>query len=257
MKFPALAFGLLLSLPATSAGAVEPPSSMERLTMAPAQARAQADADLQSLLTPPSRFVKQGRRFREAGFRIQPFGTGLKGVCRQDGLKLLYAPVKRGDANGDFGQKPYTAEMVTRYHVSHPEQPTQVQAGDEPLWDPHCRGLDPDAAGWFTAATADQAAQGLRTLYLAVAEVQAGRLPPSGCDNLSGMAMTCRDTVATYAVPAQVTYVVTCPAPDGRLCYRIEVGANIQLTITAQGDKTTLEPGPVLSMGIEQIIIMN
>lgn len=249
---------VLLALPAV--GDAQQASTRQLEALSPRAANRAIQADLLSILKPTGR-IDSGmlRMLHGVALTTRAHGTRVHGVCERDAVTLWYAPAEgaEGGRAEDVPVQPYSLQSSPTFLFLTPPGPDGFVQADAPrVWSAECRAADRRDDGWFSADDEFSAVQGALALQLAVQEVRAGRLKPEPCANLNDRSQTCAQAILAVGELSRIGSIEACPAAEGSFCYVIDLDGSTTLTITGQGDRRPAAPSAILSIAIEQYIIV-
>lgn len=249
---------LLMALPAV--GEARQSSTRQLEALLPRAANRTVQADLLSILKPTGR-IDSGmfRMLHGVGLTTRAHGTRFHGVCERDAVTLWYAPAAgaEGGKAEDVPVQPYSLQSSPTFLFLSPPGPDGFAQADDPLvWSAECRTADRRDDGWFSADDEFSAVQGALALQLAVQEIRAGRLKPEPCANLNDRSQTCAQAILAVGELSRIGGIAVCPAAEGSFCYVVDLDGSTTLTITGRGDHRTAAPSAILSIAIEQYIIV-
>jgi hypothetical protein len=214
-----------------------------------------------SILKPINR-IDSGmfRSLRGVGLTTHTFGTTFHGVCERDGLSLSYAPAIAADTREkpeDQSIKPYGLKAFSAFLFLSPPEPNGFVQEDRPMvWSAECQSADKIEEGWFVAEDAFSAVQGALMFRLMLDGIKTDSLRPLPCPELLDKAQTCAQAILTIGDLSKIDSIAACSAPEGSLCYVVDLNGSTRLTITGQGDNRSVRPSAILSVTIEQYIVV-
>jgi hypothetical protein len=223
-------------IPALAAAQPERMSTHELEALRPAPANRTAQRDLLSILEPVKAF-RSGMflRLRGVTFATRPYGTEVDGVCRRDALHLRYALAEAGTVDKDAPLRPYGVEATALFHVAHLPRSSGKPSDASPVqWTSDCHvGED---ASWFEAKDAQEAAKVAGLLAMARDQVKAGAVKLAPCNVVVERGQSCAQQVLAAADPGRIEAAEACDAPEGSICYKINLPGQITLTVVAAVD---------------------
>jgi len=246
-----IAAGLLASTP-LQAQDVMTTRQMEALS--PREANRAAQRDLLSLFEPIGK-IRRGMfvSLHGVGFHTHPVGTEFKGICRSDAVTMWYAPVE-GRASRDTPVRPYSVTSSAAFHIIRlPAAGLSETNPAAPVFRDECDGLTGADVSWIGAEDAFHAAQGAILFDRARMEVLAGTFKLLSCPDIKE---TCQQAFGEMGDLTSLWRVATCSADEGMLCYVIDGGNETTVTIRARGKSEELLPGDLISVSLEQYIIV-
>jgi hypothetical protein len=271
--FGGIAACLAVALPAN---AQELSTTREWEAMSATAANRAIRRDLLSILAPRGK-VKAGmfRSLRGVGMSTRPVGTSYKQVCRRDSVTLWYMPDDRSGEAEDWPVRPYSISAEPFFHLlalpkiddatGQPEESSPDRraclALDDGRDDPRNAGDDDEERGravWISAKNALQAVRAALVMDMALKDVKAGTLRPLPCgDNKIGPLMhSCEEAIMASGGWREMDSVEECPAETGSICYKVSGANGMELTIVAREDGERAAPSQILSIAVEQLIIV-
>jgi hypothetical protein len=253
---------LAFACQSVSVSAQDALSTRQREALASRAANKTTQRDLLSIFKPVGK-IDSGmlRRLRGVGLQTRSFGTEFPNVCRRDTLSLRYAPA--GDDGPppsrpeDTPLAPYGVEADSVFHVIGKARPERASRDTAALvFQPACAAIG-DEDGWFGAEDAFHALQGAVVFEQALDAVRAGKLKAKPCpDIFDPKKATCEQAINAVGDLSKLDSIASCPADEGTVCYDIDLASSTKLTITARGDQDSVAPGEILSIAIEQYIVV-
>lgn len=253
-------FALLLTdLMAGSGHAQAARSTRQMTALKPSLADRVARQDLLSVFEPVGE-ISSGMflQLHGVGMTTRPYGTEFASLCQRDTLTIKYAPTDFEAKPSDQPIRPYGVETTAYFHAAGvparlPEGPRQRGYA----WNTSCGRLAGDTKiRWFRARNAEEAAKAVNVLQVAIDQVRAGTLKPISCELLTNEKGTCEQTILHQGVIGQIFEVEACSAQPGLECFVVDFGAGIVTTIVATPSAEGLTPLSVVSIKVEQYLIV-
>ena len=287
-RSPVLSFWQPAAALALCLGPVAAGRAQERLTtrqweaMSATAVNRTVRRDLLSVLAPTGKTTSGMRRsLQGVELSTRPVGTTFKGVCRRDSVVLWYATDEERGEPEDAPVRPYSVSAEPLFHLL--ELPTIDQATGWPKtstldqracltldygWaDPrNAEDQDDDdddeeerhPAVWISAKDANLAVSGALVMERALEKVKAGTLKPLPCDDnrIGPLLHSCEEAITASGGWREMYSVSTCSVGTDEICYKIDAAHGIELTIVASGDGEDTVPTEILSIAVEQFIIV-
>jgi len=246
----------MLSAPLTTAAAE---TTREMMKLSPSAADKTAKRDLLSILKPVDK-ISSGMlvRLRRIAMQTEPYGTALKGLCRMDELSLRYAPTAAEPKGRDQPIQPVGVEAQALFHaLQGPITVLAPSSAEDAVWSEDCDRLRSSAdIKWFTAKDAMEAAKAVNVLIAATYAVRSGQITPQPCSTFPTNKRTCAQTIVDEGQISKLDDVETCSASAGQVCYELDVGSFIRLTIIASIGEGVMAPAKIISVSAEQYVIV-
>lgn len=226
--------------------------------LSPSAANRAIQHDLLSLFEPVGK-VERGmfRHLYGVSLTTRTFGTEYQLVCQRDTVTLWYAPVTDKPAPGaDDPVAPYSVTAGASFHIVK-LAPRDLENARADVRQAGCAAAGNDKrANWFAAKNARAAVQGALILDAAVAALRQGILRAKPCPNLHNTEVTCETAILAHGDMAKIDGIEQCAANPGMICYRIDLASSTALTVTALVVGDALIPGKVISIAIEEYIVV-
>jgi len=251
---------LLISLSSGASYAEEPLTTRQMETLSARAANGKIEKDLLSILQPIEKLNRgMFRRLHGVTLASRVFGTEFEGVCRRDEVTVWYGPTRASSEPEDAPLRPYSVEAAPFFHIgSLREAEGPSQAGEFSMWQSACERLNSKgAAGWFAARDAFHAVQGVLLLEQALRAVKGGNLKSAPCPNvLDHKKLSCEEVILAEADLAQIDSVETCPSEPETVCYVIDIASSTELTVKGRAQLDQVTPTAVLSIAVEQYVVV-
>lgn len=238
-------------------------TSNELRALPPKQADKQARRDLESVLLPAGQYP-HGMRI-EVGTKwisTRPYSLEIPGICAQDTLVLLYAPVEAGKADPDRVVEPYGLESMRNYALLKAPYPDMLDdTGDNARLRQQsaCRALSRNQETvWISAKDPVLIVQGWLAFDAAFGGVDNGSLQLANCNIWPGTEK--RDCISEFKARhtyARLASVDQCDAEKGQQCFRLDIdGMWITVTVRAGADFHRLDTTDIEQAGLDEYIVV-
>lgn len=239
--------------------ATEPLSTREREALPPRAANKVVHQDILSVLRPLKQ-IQSGmlRRLRDLGLTTKAYETEFSGLCRRDVVTLFYAPTAKSERYEDTPIAPYGLEASPYFHIV--TMPREEERYDELTLrekQRRCSAADEaEQSNWYAASNAHVAVAGARVLEATLAAVRSGALKAEPCSQFDTRVMTCEAVILNNARIDTIDEISSCHGEGPIACYVVIVGNDTELTIKAEMNGDGLTPKRIISVAMEQFIVV-
>lgn len=257
--FRLLSFAIVATMLGSGLPAAQPLSTRERELLSPRAANKVVQQDMLSVLRPLNQ-IRSGmlRRLRGLGLTTKAYETEYAGLCRRDVVTLFYAPTAKSERYEDTPIAPYGIEASPYFHIV--TMPREEERADELTLSERqrrCSAADEaEQSNWYAAPNAHVAVAGARVLESMVSAVRSGALKAEPCSQFDTRVTTCEAIILTNAKTEAIDEISSCHGEGPIACYVVIVGNDTELTIKAEMNGDGLTPKRVISVAMEQFIVV-
>ena len=227
------------------------------------QADKQARRDLDSVLLPAGQYPHGMRiEVRDQWMPTRPYVSDIPGICTQDTLILLYAPVEAGKANPNRVVQPYGLESVRHYALLESPNPKMIEDRDADVrvrQRSACRSLiGNEETLWISAEAPFLIVEAWLAFDAAFGGISSGSLQLTNCS--IGTPVGAHDCVSEFKVRhsyKRLANVDRCDAEQGQQCFRLDIdGMWITVAVRADADLQHLVPADIQHTEMEEYIVV-